>query len=356
MRPVLYALVAFLCLSCSPRLLDDRGFDLNPVEILDKSPRIYHIKFESIGDSVEMARVSTYLAGSTLLGVGEPRFDLSAPGVSSEEAIARLEYVSAREKLEAGDEEAALGHLKNALDADPAFVPPFILLGWLLLDEHRPSEALPLFTRAVEADAADSDALVGLGRCYMLIGMLSEARKVLVDAVIFNRVNLEAWSSLHELGTIQGFSVVTHDALDLGLVRKAGGRHYDIVIDADLEGCPVQTAAWIVYSSQRAVWRYEAKYRRYIDSMHYLRTYHEDIDCYMALAAAWKVLSESDSTVCEAGYLEHLDKVASEGYLVPHVLFDYVCLEEPFAARRFTVDVINQLRGYVNRYVTVPES
>jgi hypothetical protein len=74
----------------------------------------------------------------------------------------------------------------------------------------------------------------------------------------------------------------------------------------------------------------------------------------MSLTAAWQVLAQTDTSVCDAGYMDHMSKVADEGYLVPHVLFDYVCLENPMAARGFPAEVIEKMRAYINTYVIVP--
>jgi hypothetical protein len=125
------------------------------------------------------------------------------------------------------------------------------------------------------------------------------------------------------------------------------------VVDSSLEACPSRATAWIVFASERAVWRYEGKFKRTLGLTRYRRTYQEDIDCFMALAAAWKILSQGDSTRCEDDYLDFMDRVAGDGYLVPHVLFDYVCLEEPRAARNFRADVIDEMRAYIANYILV---
>jgi tetratricopeptide (TPR) repeat protein len=343
-----------LGLACSPRL-PGAGPSLNPIEVLEKSPRIYHIGFEPIADSMETARVTAYLTGTLAADFVIVAVDTGSVEDQSPALLARLEYVKAKRRYEAGATGFAVKHLRRALEIDPGYRPAHLLSAEMLLAEHRVKEAASVFSRIINQDVTDSDALVGLARCLMLMGRLDEAKMALVDAVIFDRVNLDAWENLHILAAVKDFTVTTHDAPELGIVRKARGRHYDIVVDASIEECPVQATAWIVYASQRAVWRYEGKYKRYLGAAKYSRTYEEDIDCYMSLAAAWKMLSRSDSTVCDARYFEHLGDVADDGYLVPHVLFDYVCLDDPFAARGFSAETIEVLREYVDRYVLVAE-
>jgi hypothetical protein len=187
----------------------------------------------------------------------------------------------------------------------------------------------------------------------MFEGKLDSARQALVDAVIYDRTSLDAWKNLHMLGEVQKFTVADHDVEELGYVREDRGRHYDIVIESSLEECPSQATAWIVFASQRAVWRYEGKFKRTQGLTRYRRTYQEDVDCFMALAAAWKILSQADSLQCESGYLDYMSRVAEEGYLVPHVLFDYVCLETPWAARNFRSEVIDEMRSYIDSYILV---
>jgi tetratricopeptide (TPR) repeat protein len=351
---LLLVLPAVLALGCSPRLAGGGSASLNPVEILDKSPRIYHIGFETIADSLETARAAAYLAGGLMGDLERAAVDAGSAEHQPAASLAYIEYLKAKRRYEAGASGFAVKHLKKALEIDPEFRPAHLLSAEMLLDEHRVNEAASLFGRILSRDITDSDALVGLARCLMLMGRLDEAKQALVDAVIFDRVNLGAWQNLHVIGEVKDFTVAVHDAPELGMVRKAAGRHYDIVVDTSVEECPVQAAAWIVFASQRAVWRYEGKYKRYVGAKRYARTFEEDIDCYMSLAAAWKVLSQKDSISCDTRYFDHLDQVADDGYLVLHVLFDYVCLEDPFAARGFSADTVDGLRKYINRYVLVP--
>jgi tetratricopeptide (TPR) repeat protein len=352
---MLLALPLVPALACSPRLAGGPGQTVNPVEILDKSPRIYHIGFEAIADSMETIRARTYLAGGLVGDLDIATFDAGSPGMRTDAERVRTEYVKARRRYDAGATGIAVKHLQRALAIDPEYRPARLLSAELLLDEHKVKQAAGIYGGILNRDVTDSDALVGLARCLMLLGRLEEARRALIDAVIFDRVNLSAWQNLSVLGQVRDFDVIKHDAPELGLIRKSRGRHYDLVVDASLEDCPVQAAAWIVFASQRAVWRYEGKYKHYLGMARYAPTYEEDIDCYMALAAAWKVLSQRDSIACDTTYFEHLNRVADEGYLVPHVLFDHVCLEDPFAARGFSIDTIDGLREYISRYVLVPE-
>lgn len=348
-------------IACSPVVFDGTGGSASPIDVLDKSPRIYQVGFRAIADSVETARASTYLQRNldyaalpgpkVLAAVGD---SVRARSLSSREA-AQLEYYKARRRLDVGAEQAAAYHLKRAMAADATYRPPYLLLGEMLLGRGAFEQAFDLYSKVLTWDSADSDALVGLASCRLRMGNVVEARQALVDAVIFDRLNLKAWSNLHLVAAIQNLSIANHDAPDLGLVKKLRGRHLMIAVDASLKDCPVQAAAWITYASERAVWRYEGKYMKRFGPGRYQSTFEEDIDCYMVLAAAWKTLARQDSTGCDAAYLDYLSKVADDGYLVSHVLFDYVCLETPQAARYFSVEVLARLRDYVNTYVIVSD-
>jgi tetratricopeptide (TPR) repeat protein len=346
--------VMLLLASCAPRVTQVTTSGLNPVEIIERSPRIYHVRFEGLADSIETARAAKYLVGGV-----ESRFEIDPADTGRFEddpgkKLALLEYVKAGRRFEAGAGQASLRHIRRSLEADPSFRPSYVLLGNLLLAQGRFEEAVDLFSKVVSWDMTDSEALVGLARCYMFTGKLEAARQTLVDAVIFDRVNIGAWRGLFALGEVQEFNIVDHDILELGHVREAGGRHYDIVIDAGLEDCPSQASAWIVFASQRAVWRYEGKFKESLGVTGYRPTYQEDVDCYMALAAAWKILAAEDSASCESDELDHMVEVAEDGFLVPHVLFDFICVEDPTAARDFTAEIIEEIRSYVNTYVLVP--
>jgi len=58
------AVLVVLSISCSPRVADLGGIGLNPVEVLEDSPRVYRIRFESFADSIETQRAAAYLTGS----------------------------------------------------------------------------------------------------------------------------------------------------------------------------------------------------------------------------------------------------------------------------------------------------
>ncbi len=338
--------------ACAPVIPSGSYHAGNPVEIIENSPRVYHIVFEDFADSIVTDRAAAYLRwdyrSSGLAGVDTNRLH-----GGDERELAVLEYSRAAHSYDAGAKRQALGHVRQAMDADPTYRPPYILLGNLLILQGRLDDAKSLFTRVITWDVTDSEALLGLARCYMYAGEMDQAKKALVDAVIFNRYNLEAWSALDMIGSVGSFDIADHELPMLGIVRKQRGRHYDLVLDRSLEECPTQATAWIVFASQRAVWRYEGKFKEYSRQVRYAATYEEDIDCYMSLTAAWQVLAESDTSDCDAGYLDHMSRVADEGYLVPHVLFDYVCLENPMAARSFPMEVIEKMRAYINTYVIV---
>lgn len=355
-------------LSCTPRLLDGGGETLNPIEILNRSPRVYQIAFKAFADSIETTRASAYIAGSLEAAASPGEMVEAALADSSKIAdlaprqVAQVEYIKARRRFDVGADRAAGYHLKRAMAADPGYRPPYLLLGEMLLDRRAVDEACDVFSKVLERDSTDSDALVGLARCHAMSGRLSDARRALVDAVIFDRVNLRAWSLLGMVADFEGCQVLSHDAPELGLVRKLRGRHYRILIDESLRECPVEATAWIAYASERAVWKYEDKYKRNFGVGKYVPTFEEDVDCYMVLAAAWKTLAQADSitppdsAVCDPAYLEYLERVADDGYLVSHVLFDHVCIKAPGAARYFTGDVIARIREYVDAYVIIPKS
>jgi tetratricopeptide (TPR) repeat protein len=315
---------------------------------------MYHIRFEGFADSIETYRAASYLEASLAFRFDADPVDTSELDTITDRERARTEYHKAVRRYNGGAPKASLMHTRKALELDPGHGPSYLLLGNLLLTQGRLGEACRLFRRIVSWDATNSDALVGLARCYMLTGRLDSARHNLVDAVIYDRMNLDAWKNLHMLGAVQEFTVASRDIAELGYVREDRGRHYDIVIEDSLEDCPSEATAWIVFASQRAVWRYEGKFKNTLGLTRYRQTYQEDIDCFMALAAAWQILSRSDSTACESDYLDYVSKVADEGFLVPHVLFDYVCMARPRAARDFRIEVIDKMRSYINSYILVP--
>ena len=92
----------------------------------------------------------------------------------------------------------------------------------------------------------------------------------------------------------------------------------------------------------------------------YQPTYDEDVDCYMSLAVAWKVLSDrrdslaiADSLSCGNEYLDFLAEVSDGGHLVSHILMDYICLKSPGTARLLSGEVLDRMRDYVDKFVII---
>ncbi len=338
--------------ACGPSIPRGDLLDGNPVEIIEKSPRVYHIVFEDFADSIETDRAAAFLR-TDYKSYRLAQIDTARLLGSEGRDLAVLEYARAAHFYDTGARRRAFLHVKRSMEADPSYRPPYILLGNLLIEQGRLDEARSLFSRVVTWDVTDSDALLGLGRCFFFAGEVEQAKDAVVDAVIFDRLNLEAWNTLEMIGSVESFEVADHELPLLGVVRKRRGRHYDMVLDRSLEECPTQATAWIVFTSQRAVWRWEGKFKQYTQQTRYVPTYEEDIDCYMSLTAAWQVLAESDTSGCDSEYLDHMNRVADAGFLVPHVLFDYVCLENPMAARGFPKEVIERMRDYVNTFIIV---
>jgi len=347
--------VALVSLSCAPRASLRKISTANPIEIIDRSPRVYHIGFESIADSIATVRLARYLERGFLNEYSTTAIRNYAAIGDSARLDAIGEFLEALKEIRGGSRKEAGRHLKRAVELDPTFKPSYLLLARMLLRQGRLKEAFRIYMDIVTVDPTDSQALLGLGKCMMMLGDIENARKALVDAVIFDRSNLEAWQNLALVVGAEDKCIRVRDVPELALVRKRYGRHFDIIVDKSLEDCPAVATAWVVYASERAVWRYESKFKSYTGLTKYRPTYEEDIDCFMALAAAWNVLSVQDSILCETDYLDYLSKIAEEGYLVPHILFDYVCVDNPTAARDFSREVIQQIRKYINRFVIVPK-
>ncbi len=349
---------ALLVAACGPTLVGRRDLDRNPVEIIDESPRVYHIKFEDFADSLETVRVINYMAGTVPHGLYIPE-DLGGAEVSPRDS-ALIEYRKAQKRLDAGAGQAGLMHIRRAIELDPGFLPSYVVLARILLADGQILRAKDLLDQVIARMPKNSEALMELARCHMYLGQFEEARAALIDAVIYERTNLDAWGELGRLGMVEHFSVATRDAPELAFVEKTRGRNLDMVVDSSLVDCPVGASAWIVFASQRAVWQFEGKYQQRYGKTRYERTYDEDVDCYMSLAVAYKVLSEqrdslavADSAFCDNEYLDFLTEVSDSGHLVSHILMDYICLKSPETARLLSPEVIDRMRDYVDRFVIV---
>ena len=299
-----------------------------------------------------------YMAGTAPRGLYIPD-DMGGVQVSREDS-ALIEYRKAERRLDAGANDAGLMHIRRAIEFDPGFLPSYVVLARILLADGQILRAKDILDQVVARSPTNSEALIELSRCHMYLGQFQDARAALIDAVIFERTNLEAWGELKRLGMVEDFDVATRDAPELAFVEKVRGRNLDMVVDSSLVDCPLEASAWVVFASQRAVWQYEGKYQQRTGESRYQPTYDEDVDCYMSLAVAWKVLSGRrdslavpDSLSCGNEYLDFLSEVSDGGHLVSHILMDYICLKSPGTARLLSGEVIDRMRDYVDKFVIV---
>lgn len=351
-------LATLLLTGCGPALITRTDFNRNPLEIVEESPRVYHVVFEHFADSLETLRVVNYMNGTIPYGFYIPA-DTGRPAASRRDS-ALTEYGKAVKRHNAGAYQAGLMHVRRAIELDPAFLPAYVMLARFLIADGQVLRARDVLTQVLSRNSTYSEALVELARCHMYMGQFDAAKQALVDAVIYERTNLDAWGQLKRLGALGEFEVAARDAPELAFVEQVRGRHLDMIIDSSLVDCPMEASAWVVFASQRAVWKYEGKYRQRYGNSGYQQTYDEDVDCYMSLAVAYKMLSgRPDSTLnaeqagCDSEYLEFLAEVSDAGHLVSHVLMDYICLNNPGAARRLSPAVIQRMRDYVNEFVLI---
>jgi tetratricopeptide (TPR) repeat protein len=81
----------------------------------------------------------------------------------------------------------AVKEYRAATEANPEFAPAHTALGWLLMEQSRPTEAMDAFNRAVKADPEDAQALYGIGRIYAAKGKRESAAENFSKAIRFEK-------------------------------------------------------------------------------------------------------------------------------------------------------------------------
>ncbi|MGQ9603944.1 MAG: tetratricopeptide repeat protein [bacterium] len=324
----------------------------NPIDVIERSPRIYHIEFSSIAESLSISMFTDYI-GRDVIGGWRFANGLKPDDFGDSSAIS--EYLLALTALDEGNLDEAIAHLENTTDSKVGLKRSYTLLADMLRDMGEIKSAMQLYFKALSLDATNSYALSGLARCLLMIGDIDNARNAFINALIFNRSNFDAWEGISLIARQSGLTVKMVDVPEMSYVKKRKGRHFDLIVDESVKDCPAVATAWIVYASQRAAWRYEGKYKQQTMKSRYNHTLEEDVDCYMTLAAAWKLLSNEDKGECDVSYLSYLIKLAEEGYLIPHILFDYSCARDPLLGRRFKPETVEIIRSYIENYIIVPE-
>jgi tetratricopeptide (TPR) repeat protein len=119
--------------------------------------------------------------------------------------------------------------LRLALQEDPYNPMANYELGDILLRNHQPSQSLPLLQVAVKGNAAYLPPRVDLGKCYLALGMLQQAREVLVKATQLDANDKEAhyvlaqvYSRLHDVQN-QKRELSLFEALDKKKQEKLQG-------------------------------------------------------------------------------------------------------------------------------------
>jgi tetratricopeptide (TPR) repeat protein len=104
-------------------------------------------------------------------------------------AVARNRTHLADQLLAKGRTEAAANEYQRALQASP--YSPIILnkLGRIMIETHRPNDALPLFKKALDVDPDNVNTYVQLGRALVAQKNFKEARDALEEAVQINPFN-----------------------------------------------------------------------------------------------------------------------------------------------------------------------
>lgn len=122
--------------------------------------------------------------------------------------------------------------LREALRLSPDNVPLLILFGEACLSGFAPDEAVRAFRRAVELDATQSQAKVGLARALHQSGKTSEAILRLESLVESSPKLADAWLQLSRLFMAEGHRERAVECYEKSL-KLAGGRQ-DVALEQEL--------------------------------------------------------------------------------------------------------------------------
>ncbi len=85
-------------------------------------------------------------------------------------------------KLKAGEIDAAIALLRQAVDQDPGSTLAYTRLGGALVLKQEYDPAIEAFRKAIMLDGANADAFVGMSVAYLHAGDYALARAALVEA------------------------------------------------------------------------------------------------------------------------------------------------------------------------------
>lgn len=104
--------------------------------------------------------------------------------------LAGLHYEIGRERIEAGDHAGAISHLKDALRAQPDFVPAALLLGEVHVKAGEPREALRVWERAAEGPQPTLPVLARIEQLHRAEGRPTRMISLYQDALARQPDNL----------------------------------------------------------------------------------------------------------------------------------------------------------------------
>jgi len=134
----------------------------------------------------------------------ERAFELARTAHEINPDIRETYWVLAFVHLERGQHEQALRYLETAIQLYPSFADGYALMGGIKTYMGRPAEAVPLMRTAMRLNP-DGGYLyfLNLGRTYLALGQLDQARINLEHALLRNPVNLEThvyMAAVHLIG------------------------------------------------------------------------------------------------------------------------------------------------------------
>ncbi len=327
--------------------------------------------------------------GPRLPSGGEPKLPAAKP-----EAVDALKDAARMVRLGPANYERALDKLKQASELDDKLWEAHYDAGWILLQLHRPADAVPELEKAIDILPTHGPSVEALGDAYSKLGRASDAARLYKgwidrrpDDAQSAKLRIRLGAALRRAGKLDDAIDVLRTALraqprstaalnELGLVYEAKGQHElaDLVLHRALDVDDKSKAAAETWNNlglialarrrdQEAFAHFDQAARLdpqltvarrnkaivYLDCGDYARAVEElkavtkgdadDVDAWVALGVAHRGLGQLDQA---ARAFEHALEVDPE---LPEALYDLGVLymdfkKQPTEARKYFEDYL----------------
>jgi tetratricopeptide (TPR) repeat protein len=269
------------------------------------------LRAKELGDNSDLCK--TLLAGIPEDG-SESAFSQNQ---EVEAAMQRGEAAFAR-----GEFEDAIAGYQRALALDPKLYYAAVDIGDSYFRLKNGDEASKWFGKAVEIDPGAEVAYRYWGDSLLQEGKMQEARDKFIDGLLAEPYRQTSWGGLHNWLNANHLSFKKIAEVKLPQAPTVDGKgNTTITVDPSTLDNSDRGAAWLVYGTERALWRKEKFAKEFPKAKTYRHSLPEEISALTMVATVFEELQQKNKSSDPDPSLALLAELKAKGMLEPYILF-----------------------------------